>query len=422
MNKMFDLTSLCINAKKAGAELLNVSEENKSNALRAVAQGLRENAEYLIGENQKDISLAKEKGATDAFIDRLTLNEKVIEGMAVGLEQVAELSSPLGKTTYAYENKEQGIKIEKKTVPFGVVGIIYESRPNVTADAFALCFKTSNAVVLKGGSDSLRSNLAIVKVVREKLLEQGINQDVVSVIEDTSRETTSRFMKMNKYVDLLIPRGGASLIRSAVENSTIPIIETGTGNCHIFVDQTADIKKTADVVFNAKTQRYSVCNACESLVIHSGILEKVLPAIAERLKEKSVVIRADERAYEVIKGYQFLERATEEDFYTEYGSAIISVKTVDDVSEAIEHINEHSTRHSESIMTENAENAQKFMTEIDSSSVYHNASTRFSDGFVFGLGAEIGISTQKLHARGPMGLSALVTEKYLIFGDGSVRK
>ena len=419
---MFDLTNLCISAKKAGAGLLNVSEEKKSDALRAVARGLRDNAKYLIEENQKDISFAKEKGATDAFIDRLTLNEKVIESMAVGLEQVAELDSPLGKITYAYENKEQGIKIEKKTVPFGVVGIIYESRPNVTADAFALCFKTSNAVILKGGSDSLRSNLAIVKVIREKLLECGINQDVVSVIEDTSRETTTRFMKMNKYVDLLIPRGGASLIRSAVENSTIPIIETGTGNCHIFVDQTADVKKTAEVVFNAKTQRYSVCNACESLVIHSAILQKVMPAIAEKLLEKSVVIRADERARQVIKDYPCLEKATEEDFYTEYGSAIISVKTVDSFEQAIEHINEHSTRHSESIMTEDKENAKRFMTEIDSSSVYHNASTRFSDGFVFGLGAEIGISTQKMHARGPMGLSALVTEKYLIFGDGAVRK
>ncbi|MBO7344826.1 MAG: glutamate-5-semialdehyde dehydrogenase [Clostridia bacterium] len=419
---MFDLTNLCISAKKAGAGLLNVSEEKKSDALRVVAKGLRDNAKYLIEENQKDISFAKEKGATDAFIDRLTLNEKVIESMAVGLEQVAELDSPLGKITYAYENKEQGIKIEKKTVPFGVVGIIYESRPNVTADAFALCFKTSNAVILKGGSDSLRSNLAIVKVIREKLLECGINQDVVSVIEDTSRETTTRFMKMNKYVDLLIPRGGASLIRSAVENSTIPIIETGTGNCHIFVDQTADVKKTAEVVFNAKTQRYSVCNACESLVIHSAILQKVMPAIAEKLLEKSVVIRADERARQVIKDYPCLEKATEEDFYTEYGSAIISVKTVDNIEQAIEHINEHSTRHSESIMTEDKENAKRFMTEIDSSSVYHNASTRFSDGFVFGLGAEIGISTQKMHARGPMGLSALVTEKYLIFGDGAVRK
>ena len=419
---MFDLVLACEKAKKASKSLLSLTEEKKKEALIVVAKALRDNAERLINENAKDIKLAKEKGATLAFIDRLTLNEKVIEGMAVGIEQVAQLNSPLNKVTYSYLNKEQDISIEKVTVPFGVVGIIYESRPNVTADAFALCFKTSNAVILKGGSDSLRSNVSIVNVIKKALNSVGVDENVITVIEDTSRETTSRFMKMNKYVDLLIPRGGASLIRSAVENSTIPIIETGTGNCHIFVDESADIIKTAEVVFNAKTQRYSVCNACESLVIHSNILEKSLPKIAEKLKEKQVVIRADKRAMEVINDYPYLESATEEDFYTEYGSAIISVKTVDSLDEAIEHINEHSTKHSESIMTENEKNAEKFMIEIDSSSVYHNASTRFSDGFVFGLGAEIGISTQKLHARGPMGLNALVTEKYLIKGNGSVRK
>ncbi|MBE7084311.1 MAG: glutamate-5-semialdehyde dehydrogenase [Clostridiales bacterium] len=419
---MFDLVLVCEKAKKASKSLLSLTEEKKKEALIVVAKALRDNAERLINENAKDIKLAKEKGATLAFIDRLTLNQKVIEGMAVGIEQVAQLNSPLNKVTYSYLNKEQDISIEKITVPFGVVGIIYESRPNVTADAFALCFKTSNAVILKGGSDSLLSNVSIVNVIKNALNSVGVDENVITVIEDTSRETTSRFMKMNKYVDLLIPRGGASLIRSAVENSTIPIIETGTGNCHIFVDESADIIKTAEVVFNAKTQRYSVCNACESLVIHSNILEKSLPKIAEKLKEKQVVIRADSKAMEVINDYPYLELATEEDFYTEYGSAIISVKTVDSLDEAIEHINEHSTKHSESIMTENEKNAEKFMIEIDSSSVYHNASTRFSDGFVFGLGAEIGISTQKLHARGPMGLNALVTEKYLIKGNGSVRK
>lgn len=419
---MFDLVLACEKAKKASKSLLLLTEEKKKEALIVVAKALRDNAERLINENAKDIKLAKEKGATLAFIDRLTLNQKVIEGMAVGIEQVAQLNSPLNKVTYSYLNKEQDISIEKVTVPFGVVGIIYESRPNVTADAFALCFKTSNAVILKGGSDSLLSNVSIVNVIKNALNSVGVDENVITVIEDTSRETTSRFMKMNKYVDLLIPRGGASLIRSAVENSTIPIIETGTGNCHIFVDESADIIKTAEVVFNAKTQRYSVCNACESLVIHSNILEKSLPKIAEKLKEKQVVIRADKRAMEVINDYPYLEPATEEDFYTEYGCAIISVKTVDSLDEAIEHINEHSTKHSESIMTENEKNAEKFMIEIDSSSVYHNASTRFSDGFVFGLGAEIGISTQKLHARGPMGLNALVTEKYLIKGNGSVRK
>ncbi len=419
---MFDLISTCKDAKKAAAKLNTLSEEQKNSALILTAKKLRENIEFLKSENAFDILSAKEKGLGDAFIDRLSLTDKVILGMADGIEQVAELPSPLNQTVYSYENIEQGISIEKKTVPFGVIGIIYESRPNVTADAFALCFKTSNAVILKGGSDSLRSNVAIVKVIKSALIECGIDQNAVTVIEDTSRETTARFMKMNDYVDLLIPRGGASLIKAAVENSTIPIIETGTGNCHIFVDETANLDKVGDIVFNAKTQRYSVCNACESLVIHSKVLSKALPIIAKKLLERSVEIRADERAIDVIKDYPFLKSATSEDFYTEYGGAIISVKTVDSIDQAIEHINEHSTRHSESILTENQENADKFLKAIDSSSVYVNASTRFTDGFVFGLGAEIGISTQKLHARGPMGLSALVTTKYLVRGNGAVRK
>lgn len=419
---MFDIYTLGKNAKKAAANLLNTPEEKRNKTLITSAKLLRENKEYLITENNFDIISAKEKGMSDAFIDRLTLNEKVIEGMAIGLEQVATLKAPLDKVVYNYSNPEQDIAVEKVTVPFGVVGIIYESRPNVTADAFALCFKTANAVILKGGSDSLRSNVAIVKVIKQALKQEGVDENAISVIEDTSRQTTTEFMKMNKYVDLLIPRGGASLIKAAVENSTIPIIETGTGNCHIYIDKSVKNGMAKDVVFNAKTQRYSVCNACESLVIHSAVLERELPEIANRLLEKQVEIRADERAYEVIKDYPFVKKATEEDFYTEYGDAIISVKTVDGLEEAIAHINEHSTRHSESILTEDEKSAEKFMKEIDSSSVYHNASTRFTDGFVFGLGAEIGISTQKLHARGPMGLDALVTSKYLIKGNGSVRK
>ena len=419
---MFDLVTLCKKAKNAWFFLNKLSENDKNKALILCAKRLREQRDFLMSENAIDIQNARQKGMSDAFIDRLNLSEKVIEGMAVGLEQVAELESPLGKVVYSYDNVEQGIFIEKKTVPFGVVGIIYESRPNVTADAFALCFKTSNAVILKGGSDSLRSNVAIVKVLRSALIECGIDEFCVSVIEDTSRETTTAFMKMNKYVDLLIPRGSASLIRSALENSTIPIIETGTGNCHVFVDESANVDMAAQVIFNAKTQRYSVCNACESLVIHKAVLSRALPEIAKLLQTKQVEIRADEQAKKVIPNYPYLKDATSDDFYTEYGSAIISVKTVDNIDQAISHINEHGTRHSESIITENAENAQKFLNEIDSSSVYHNASTRFTDGFVFGLGAEIGISTQKLHARGPMGLSALVTTKYVIVGNGAVRK
>ena len=418
---MFDLNSLGKSAKVAAAELSKLNDKKRNSALLTVAKLLRENASYLIEENAADIRLATEKGATAAFIDRLTLNNKVIESMAVGLEQVAELESPLGKCVYSYENKEQGISINKITAPFGVIGIIYESRPNVTADAFALCFKTANAVILKGGSDSLRSNLAIAKVIKKALKDEGIDQNAISVIEDTSRQTTAEFMRLNKYVDLLIPRGSASLIKAAVENSTIPIIETGSGNCHVYVDESANAEMAAEVIFNAKTQRYSVCNACESLVIHSSALN-ALPLISERLKEKQVEIRADERAAALIKDYPYLNKATEEDFYTEYGGAVISIKTVDCLDQAIAHINEHSTHHSEAIITENAENAERFLNEIDSSSVYHNASTRFTDGFVFGLGAEIGISTQKMHARGPMGLDALVTWKYIVKGNGAVRK
>ena len=419
---MFDLIALGKKAKTASFKLINLTEDMRAKALIEGAKMLRENAEFLIKENALDILNAKEKGMSDAFIDRLALTEKVIEGMAVGLEQVAYLENPLGKTVYEYKNQEQGIDIKKINVPFGVVGIIYESRPNVTADAFALCFKTANAVILKGGSDSLGSNVAIVKVLRKALNNLGIDENAISVIEDTSRQTTTEFMKLNKYVDLLIPRGSASLIKATLENSTIPIIETGTGNCHVYVDEFANVEMASNVIFNAKTQRYSVCNACESLVIHSKIIDKALPEIAKKLEQKQVVIRADDRAKQVIKDYPYLESATEQDFYTEYGCAMISVKTVDSLDQAIEHINEHNTKHSESIITENQQNADKFLSQIDASSVYHNASTRFTDGFVFGLGAEIGISTQKLHARGPMGLSALLTTKYIVVGDGAVRK
>lgn len=419
---MVDLNELGARAKKASAELNLLNEEKINSILVLSAKLLRDNANYIIEENKKDIEVAILNGATDAFIDRLTLNEKVIDGMAVGLEQVSNLKSPVGKELYSYQNEQQGIAISKKAVPFGVVGIIYESRPNVTADAFALCFKTANAVILKGGKESLKSNVAIVTVLKKALKECGVDQNAVNVIEDTSRETTTAFMRLNKYVDLIIPRGSASLIRATVENSTIPIIETGAGNCHVYVDKTADVDMASEVIFNAKTQRYSVCNACESIVIHADVLEKALPKIAEKLQEKQVEIRCDKPSYSAIKDYPYLKEATDEDFYTEYGGPIISVKTVDSVEEAIGHINEHSTHHSEAIITKDNESAEKFLNAIDSSSVYLNASTRFTDGFVFGLGAEIGISTQKLHARGPMGLDALVTSKYYVKGNGAVRK
>lgn len=405
-------------AKNAVSALLNLSEETINATLNSAAKKIRENAEYLKEQNALDIEVARVKEKSEGFIDRLLLSDKVIDGVATGIEQVALLKSPVGEEVYSFFNEEQGINIVQKRVPFGVVGMIYEARPNVTADAFALCFKTRNAVILKGGSDAINSNKAMVKIIKEALKENGVPENAVNLIEDTSRETTLAFMKMNKYVDLLIPRGGASLIKSALQESTIPIIETGTGNCHVYVDEFANPQMAADVIFNAKTQRYSVCNACESLVIHSKIIEKALPLIAKRLAEKNVEIRSDERAIRVIGGLP----ATEKDFYTEYGGPIISVKTVDSLDEAISHINEHSTHHSESIITENKWNAERFTTLVDSSSVYVNASTRFTDGFVFGLGAEIGIATQKLHARGPMGLKALTTTKFIVHGDGAVRK
>lgn len=415
---MTELELIGKSAKESVGALLDLSEETINLALKLTAKKIREKAAYLKEQNAIDIEAAVKKGKPEGFIDRLLLSTKVIEGVATGIEQVALLNSPVGEEVYSFTNKEQGIKIVQKRVPFGVVGMIYEARPNVTADAFALCFKTRNAVILKGGSDAINSNKAMVCVIKSALKECGVNENAVNLIEDTSRETTLAFMKMNGYLDLLIPRGGASLIKSALQEATVPIIETGTGNCHVYVDEFANPQMAADVIFNAKTQRYSVCNACESLVIHSKILASVLPLIKNKLSEKNVEIRSDERAQKVIGGVL----ATEEDFYTEYGGPVISVKTVDSLDEAIKHINQHSTHHSEAIITENKDNADKFTRLIDSSSVYVNASTRFTDGFVFGLGAEIGIATQKLHARGPMGLKALTTTKFIVNGNGAVRK
>ena len=419
---MIDLTDLGIKAKKAAERLAETPEKVIDAALKKAAEMLKDFREDLKAANAVDIENAKEKGLSDAFIDRLTLSDGVIDSIAEGLEQIATLKSPVGETVYEYENKQQGINVVKKKVPFGVIGMIFESRPNVAADAFGLALKTKNAVILKGGSDALNSNSAMVKVLRAALKAVGIDENAVSLIEDASRETAAAFMRLNKYVDLLIPRGGAGLIRAALENATVPIIETGTGNCHIFVDESAKPEMAANVIFNAKTQRYSVCNACESLVIHEKIADKVLPLIYDRLAEKKVEMRCDEKSFAILRGRKYVAQATEEDFYTEYGDAIISVKVVDSLKRAIAHINEHSTRHSEAIITENPEIAEKFLNSIDSACVYHNASTRFSDGFIFGLGAEIGISTQKLHARGPMGLDALTTTKYTVKGTGAVRK
>lgn len=413
---MTELEMLCEKAAKAKYKVQRLSEEEKNQALRAVADRLLKEKGTILSENEKDLEAGRKKGMHPGLLDRLALTEDRIKGMAEGLLQIAELPDPIGELMETFE-RPNGLHIEKRRVPMGVIGIIYESRPNVTADAFGLCFKSGNAVILKGGSDAICSNKAITQVIRDALEECGIVKEAISLIADTDRQVTLAFMKMKQYVDLLIPRGGAGLIRSVVENSTIPVIETGTGNCHIYVDEDADLVKAVPIIINAKTQRIGVCNACESLVIHEKIREAFLPELKKALDEKKVEIRGDEKTREVIN----CTPATEEDFATEYLDYILSVKTVKSVNEAIEHINRYSTRHSEAIITENSEHAGIFLKEVDAACVYVNASTRFTDGFEFGFGAEIGISTQKLHARGPMGLKELTSYKYEITGNGQIR-
>lgn len=404
-------------AKATGNFLSLVKTEDKNKALLAIADALEKNADIIIEANKKDLQNGRENGLNAGLLDRLMLNSERISGIADGVRQVAELEDACGKIVYEHK-KENGLIIKKITVPIGVIGIIFEARPNVTADAAALCLKSGNAVILRGGKEAIHSNKTIVSVMCDAIARIGFPKDVIQLVEDTSRQSSVELMKMTEYLDCLIPRGGKGLIQAVVENSSVPVIETGSGNCHIYVDESADLEKAVRIIFNAKTQRISVCNACESLVIHSKILEKALPVIVEKLKEKNVEIRGDERACAVCSD---ICPATQEDFYTEYLDYIISVKTVDSLDEAIDHINVHSTGHSEAIITENNENAEKFMQCIDSSSVYVNASTRFTDGCEFGLGAEIGISTQKLHARGPMGLQGLTSTKYLIYGNGQIR-
>ena len=403
-------------AVQAKYEVQKLSEKEKNRALLTIAEALVTETDRILAANEKDLARAEEKGMKAGLIDRLRLTEERIKGMAEGIEKVTQLPDPVGELLETI-HRPNGLVIEKRRVPLGVVGIIYESRPNVTADAFSLCFKSGNAVILKGGSDALYSNKAIVSVIREGLEKSGVTEDAISFIDATDRAVTMEFMKMKEYVDVLIPRGGAGLIRSVVENSTIPVIETGTGNCHVYIDEDADLAKAIPIIINAKTQRLGVCNACESLVVHEKIREKLLPDLAKALSEKSVEIRGDEEIGEVINCVP----ATEEDYGTEYLDAIISMKTVKNVDEAIAHINKYNTKHSEAIITENREHAEKFLNEVDAACVYVNASTRFTDGFEFGFGAEIGISTQKLHARGPMGLRELTSYKYRITGNGQIR-
>ncbi len=406
------------NAKATQNFLSMVTTQDKNNALESIANALIENKNAIISANEIDIENGKKAGLNDGLLDRLMLNSERIDSIAKGVRDVATLEDPCDKIVSEYK-KDNGLLIKKITVPIGVIGIIYEARPNVTADAAALCLKSSNAVILRGGKEAINSNKAIADIMRAAIEKVGFPKDVIQLVEDTSRQSSNEMMTMTDYLDCLIPRGGKSLIKAVVENSTVPVIETGSGNCHIYVDESADINMAADIIFNAKTQRISVCNACESLVIHSAVINEALPVIKARLDEKNVEIRGDERA---VKACSAINKASEEDFYTEYLDYIISVKTVDSIDEAINHINSHSTGHSEAIITKDEENAKRFMQCIDSSSVYVNASTRFTDGGEFGLGAEIGISTQKLHARGPMGLSQLTSTKYLIFGDGQIRQ
>ena len=412
------LDNIGIRAKKASRETARLGEAKKNEALCAAAEALRANSEAILEENKKDICAAREHKMKESLVDRLTLTDARINAMAEGLCQVAALDDPVGEVL-GMKKRPNGLIIGKKRVPLGVIGIIYESRPNVTADAFGLCFKTSNAVILRGGSDAINSNKIITSVIRESLSKSGVNPDAVILIEDTARETATAMMRLDEYIDVLIPRGGAGLIRTVVENSTVPVIETGTGNCHIFVDESADINMAVDIIENAKTQRLGVCNACESLVIHEKIAHDVLPAIAKRLTQKNVQIRGCELTRKYIADSVC---ATEEDWGREYLDSIISCIVLPGIDEAIEHINRYSTGHSEAIITSSYQNAQKFLEEIDSAAVYVNASTRFTDGFEFGYGAEIGISTQKLHARGPMGLEALTTTKNIIYGNGQIRE
>lgn len=411
------LTQLGSQAKQAAALLAIAGVDEKNKALLAVANALEDKKEYLIKENQQDIENAKANGMSEALIDRLALTDERVAGMAEGIRQVAVLDDPIGEVT-DMKKRPNGLLIGKKRVPLGVIGIIYESRPNVTADAFSLTFKTGNAVILRGGSDAIYSNTAITNVIRETLEAQGITPDAIQLVTDTSRETATKMMQMNGYIDVLIPRGGAGLIQSVVKNATVPVIETGTGNCHVYVDKDADLKMAVSIIDNAKTQRLGTCNTCESLVIHRGIAQEVVPAIVDVLRKKEIEIRGDEDS---CKLDSHIIKATEEDWGTEYLDRIISMKIVDNLDEAILHINKYNTKHSEAIVTNNYQSAQKFLNEIDAAAVYVNASTRFTDGFEFGFGAEIGISTQKIHARGPMGLEALTTTKYIIYGDGQIR-
>ena len=415
---MSQLETIGRQAKETESFMRTLASQRKNEVLLFAADALIKSTDLILEENMIDVENGRRKGMHEGLIDRLMLTSERIEGMAEGLRSIAALEDPIGEVL-GMKERPNGLLIGQKRVPLGVVGIIYEARPNVTADAFGLCFKTGNVVILKGGSDAIHSNKAIITCLQTVLDRFSIPRYAIQLIEDTSREVTAQFMRMRTYVDVLIPRGGAGLIRSVVDNSTIPVIETGTGNCHIYVDESADYEMAANIIFNAKTQRIGVCNACESLVVHENIIGDFLPYLKLCLDQKQVELRGDEVARQVLP---MIPEATEEDWGTEYLDYILSVKTVSSIDEAIAHINKYNTGHSEAIVTRDYANAQKFLNEVDAAAVYVNASTRFTDGYEFGFGAEIGISTQKLHARGPMGLKALTSTKYIIYGNGQIRK
>ena len=405
-------------AKDAAVKMATVSTEVKNRALIQIAEGLMEKKSEIMSANEKDINKAKEDNLSKAFLDRLALDEKRIKGMADGLEEVASLDDPIGDIL-EMKKRPNGLQIGKMRVPLGVIGIIYEARPNVTVDAAALCLKSGNTVILRGGSSAINSNKILTEIIEENAQKAGLPKGVVQLIKTTDREAVKELLTLNDYLDLLIPRGGAELINRVINESKIPVIQTGVGNCHIFVDDSGDIKKAAEIIVNAKTSRPAVCNAAESLLIHQDIAESFIPRIAKVLSEYNVEIRGDSKAVHIENS---IKRAEESDWGREYLDYIISLKVVESLEEAISHINTYGTKHSEAIITENYSNSQKFLNEVDAAAVYVNASTRFTDGSQFGLGAEIGISTQKMHARGPMGLNELTSIKYVIYGQGQIRE
>ena len=414
---MTQLEIMGANAKKAARVLMNAGAK-KDEALKAIAKALRENSQTIIAANDIDIENGKKAGLTASLLDRLKLDEARILGMADGVEQVAAQPDPIGRVIEGRTLKN-GLQIEKITVPMGVIGIIYEARPNVTSDAAALCLKAGSAVILRGGKEAINSNKAVMSIMRDAVESVGLPRDCVALVEDTSRQSATELMQLSEYLDVLIPRGGAGLIKSVVENAKVPVIETGVGNCHVYVDASADIEMAANIIFNAKTQRPSVCNAIETILVHKDIAEKALPAIKAELDKKNVELRGCERTREILG--DCVVPAIENDYAIEFLDYILAVKVVDNIDKALDHLAKYSTGHSESIITSDYAAANKFTSGVDSAAVYVNASTRFTDGGEFGLGAEIGISTQKLHARGPMGLNELTSMKFIIRGNGQIR-